>query len=275
MRRLPLAHAAALVASLIAADARAQSKEECLDAFETAQHLRASGKLIEARDRLQVCGGAQCPALVRDDCAAWESEVLTAIPTVTLAARDGAGSDLLDVTVSVDGVRLTERLDGRAVPLDPGVHTLRFESPGRVAQEQTLVVRAGEKNRAVSATLAADASGPGSMPSSPRPGEPAMTRRPIPWPVPVLAGVGVASLAAAAILYFPVVTQAHELRASCAPGCSQETVDSLTLRRDASWVLASAGGAALAGAAVVLFFRPTFVVLPSTSGAILQVAGRF
>jgi hypothetical protein len=266
MRRA-LAHLLALSIVLGATGASAQGKMECLDAFVAAQHLRADGKLIEARARLQLCGSPGCPALVRTDCIQWENDVLAAIPTVTFAARDTAGHDLVDVAVSLDGTRVTERLDAHEVQVDPGVHVVRFESAALGSVERQLVVHASEKNRVVTATLGTAV--------SPAPEPTLVASRPIPWLVPVLAGVGVVSLAAAALLYFPVVSRVNDLRATCAPGCSADEVSSLEAKRDASWVLAGLGGAALAGAGALFVLRPTVIAAPTTQGFAIQAAGRF
>jgi hypothetical protein len=57
------------------------------------------------------------------------------------------------VKVTADGALLTEQLDGRAVRLDPGVHTFRFEAPGNAPLEQPVVVGEGEHDRPIIANL--------------------------------------------------------------------------------------------------------------------------
>lgn len=266
MKRGLAASAALLVVASTAAGARAQSKQECLDAFDSAQHLRASGRLIEARHRLELCASAACPSLVRADCTQWEGEVLAALPTVSFAARDPEGRDVVDASVSIDGQK-SVRIDGREVPLDPGVHVGHFAAAGFEALEQGIVIEAGEKNRVVAVTLEPTGSpAPTRAPSDAA----SVPSRPIPWIVPVLGGVGLASLAAAALLYFPVVSQATTLRQSCAPGCSPSEVDSLVRQRDASWVLAGVGASAIAGATALFLLRPTVMVAPAPQGARLQ-----
>ena len=58
--------------------------EACLSASEKGQRARASGKLREARDHFAVCGGSGCPAIVRRDCAQWQSELESSMPTIVL-----------------------------------------------------------------------------------------------------------------------------------------------------------------------------------------------
>ena len=48
--------------------------------------------------------------------------------SVVPAAKDKKGRDIVDVKVSIDGKVVTETLDGKALPVDPGVHTFRFET---------------------------------------------------------------------------------------------------------------------------------------------------
>ena len=130
--------------SLISATAFADVPT-CLQAAERAQPLRRAGQLRAAREALIVCSALSCPRAVRADCTQWLSEVEIAQPSVVIQARDGSGADIVDVTVSVDGVVRQNALDGLSVPVDPGTRVFRFEAPGRVASEQTLAIRVGEK----------------------------------------------------------------------------------------------------------------------------------
>ena len=117
----------AVASVLVARGALADEKAACLDASSKGQTLRDQHKLVEARQQLRVCAAGGCPSVVQTDCAAWLADVEKAIPTVVLAAKNGAGADLFDVKVSVDGQPLASRLDGQALPLDPGPHAFRFE----------------------------------------------------------------------------------------------------------------------------------------------------
>ena len=127
---------------------------ECLDASEKAQQLRSDRKLVEARTELAHCVREACPRLVRRDCLQLMDEVKASLASVVLAVRDASGIDVPDVRVALDG-KPAERLDGKAILLDPGPHKLRVEPGGSVAVEQDLVVREGEKNRLVTIELPA------------------------------------------------------------------------------------------------------------------------
>jgi hypothetical protein len=76
-----------------------------------------------------------------------------------LIAKNAAGSDLVDVKVTVDGAPLATKLDGLAVDVDPGAHTFAFEAPdGRV--EQKVVITEGGKAQRVSVAFGAPGTAP-------------------------------------------------------------------------------------------------------------------
>jgi hypothetical protein len=129
------------------AEARAASKQECAAAYEKTQSLREIGQLREARIQAASCSASSCSVYVTRDCLQWLTEIDAILPTVVFRAQDGAGANALAVRVMVDGQPVTERLDGEAVPLDPGEHVVRFEMAGAEAVEQKVTIQQGEKNR--------------------------------------------------------------------------------------------------------------------------------
>ena len=133
-----LASSAALADGTPAAPA--DTKAACLDAATKGQRFRDTHKLVEAREQLRVCAAAQCPGVVQTDCANWLAEVDKALPSVVLAAKNGAGGDLVDVRVSVDGQPLVAKLDGQAVPMNAGLHTFHFEGTAGVVDQQVVVL---------------------------------------------------------------------------------------------------------------------------------------
>ncbi|MBX3217578.1 MAG: hypothetical protein KF850_36440 [Labilithrix sp.] len=241
-----------LVAALLGVTprvARANEKQVCVTASEQAQQLRNAGKLSEAREQLAVCGRNECPKLVQHDCAEWMREVLAILPSVVPGAKDAKGRDLVDVRVSIDGKVVTEALDGKAIGVDPGVHTFRFETEGAEAVEEKVVVRQGEKNRIVAVTFAppAESREPwgGARPKDEGAGAP-------PIAAYVTGGAGVLALGAALFVGLGASADARDLRGTCAPNCAQGDVDDIESRYVIAGVVAGLGGAALA-AAVVLF----------------------
>jgi len=150
--------AALLFAAVLLADSFATADEptkaQCVDANSSAQDLRLSGKLREAKVKLAVCVAASCPAPVRRDCAQRLEEVDAALPSVVFEARDKAGNDVGDARVWLDGQLLAPKLDGSAIAVNPGEHRFTFEtSAGK--EEKTVLLREGEKERHVSVVLGA------------------------------------------------------------------------------------------------------------------------
>ncbi len=191
----------ALFASAIilafAGPALAADKQACVDAHSDAQRLRKAGKLIDAQRVLATCSSSECPGAVAQDCTTWRDEVEGAIPSIVLAARDDAGRDVVDVRVSIDGVVVATHLDGRALPIDPGEHTIRCEADGRVV-EIPITAHASEKARSIRVELPAAAKvnaptpPPEQHPTTPAPDSP--SRHPLPVAFWLLGGIGVASL---------------------------------------------------------------------------------
>jgi hypothetical protein len=133
-----------------AAQAGAQpSANACFDAAVAGQKLRNAGKLLAANEQFVACARPSCPDLVVQECGRWLTELEAAIPTVVFAARDPSGRDLADVHVVVDSGAPRSASDGQPYPLDPGPHELHFVREGQHEIVQPIVVRAGEKNRAV------------------------------------------------------------------------------------------------------------------------------
>jgi hypothetical protein len=133
---------------LVSPPARAEStKVQCIQANTNAQSLRREGKLAEAREQLRACSEAKCPSLVSADCIKRLDELENAQPTVIFDVFDASGHELNEVSVSVDGQRLLERLDGKALPVDLGEHVVTFSAEGRPSVTQKLTFREGEKSR--------------------------------------------------------------------------------------------------------------------------------
>ena len=146
-----LRHVLALtLASALAAfsrDARAEDAEPCVKAAEEAQSQRDAGHLTVALDNFVRCSQDACPLVVRRDCLTWTTQVEQLLPSVLVHAVDARGADVVGVRLLIDGKAVRERLDGRAVPLDPGQHHVRFEVRGAAPVEQDLLVSEGQKHR--------------------------------------------------------------------------------------------------------------------------------
>ncbi|HEY6556823.1 MAG TPA: carboxypeptidase-like regulatory domain-containing protein [Polyangiaceae bacterium] len=134
---------------LFTAPARADTAKACVDRHYQAQVAERNGLLLRAQKLWSACARAECPPVVRDDCAALNAAVLAAIPTVTPAAVDASGTDLPEASVRIDHRPERWALVGRALPLDPGRHSLTFDAPGYRSQRIALAVREGEKLRPI------------------------------------------------------------------------------------------------------------------------------
>jgi len=130
------------------------SKEVCIESHSKGQDAREQGKLSLARKLFLTCAQASCPALVQGDCARFADDLGRTQPSITFVARDGNGADLPDTTVYVDEMLITTRIEGTSHEIDPGKHSIKFVHAGK-EQVVTVVVGAGEKGRAVSATFGA------------------------------------------------------------------------------------------------------------------------
>ena len=144
---------AVVLASTLASLHASADVQACLGASEKGQRARTAGKLREAREQFLVCGNEGCPAMVRRDCAQWQGEVISMLPSVVFGAKDKTGRDLFDVTVSMDGEVLLKKLDGKSVAVDPGPHTFKFEIAGSAPLVEKALVKEGEKTRVITVSF--------------------------------------------------------------------------------------------------------------------------
>lgn len=239
------AGAGVFYAAPAAADDAHPDKATCVAKLDEAQSLSSEKRLKDARSSLVVCSSEACPDVVREDCARTLVELESSMPTAVFAATlDGADVD--DVKISIDGEPVSERLDGKAVAIDPGAHTARFLRAGRAAVEVRFLAREGEKNRLVSAVL-----------GTPR--APAPEKAPLhlegqkrSWTLPlVLAGTGALAIGGGIGLRLSADAKADDLRSSCAPTCDAAARDQLSDRIVMSNVSLAIGIGALAAATIV------------------------
>ena len=138
-----------LLAPLGSRAAAQASAERCVAAHAQAQVEQRRGALLAAREQLLICGQKGCPKPIATDCGGWLAEAEESVPSVVFAVVDDLGHDLVDVQVTANGVLMTSKADGRALPLDPGLYQLRFQAEGYLPGQQSITVRQSEKNRIV------------------------------------------------------------------------------------------------------------------------------
>jgi hypothetical protein len=285
--------------------ARGYDKQACVRASDDGQTLRLDGKLRAAREQFLVCADASCPVIVRSACTQWLGEVDMSLPTIVPAARDPDGNDLPNVHLLLDGQPLADHLDGRALPVDPGTHTLRFVSPDGALFEQSVVIREGEKGRAITVSFPRRAPvqpppGPSRQASSPpgaggpagsasaTVGSPGSSRAAggggPPTAAYVFAGIGAAALASLAYFGVKFAVDLDHLRSTCGASCTSGQTDPVHLEEhlaDASLAVGLVAGAVAAW--LFLSSRPDagasrgvgVSVLPVPGGVVAGVARGF
>jgi hypothetical protein len=139
---------ALLLALTVAPRAMAEpSVSDCLTASEGSLKLQREHHLREARSELLTCAAPSCPAEIRQECARKVDVVSAAIPTVVFVVTGERGQELSAVRVTMDGAVVAERLEGTALPVDPGSHLFTFEAAGQPTVTQTLIMHEGEHDR--------------------------------------------------------------------------------------------------------------------------------
>ena len=128
---------------------------ECRVALNKAHKLEANGHLREARDALVGCGKAVCGRAIQHACSVRYTRIEAEIPSIVPLATDERGMPVVDVEVSVDGQRLTSRLDGVALWVDPGLHEIAFTREGGEPVIQQVMIAQGQRNRTISVSLPA------------------------------------------------------------------------------------------------------------------------
>jgi hypothetical protein len=283
---LPMVAAAVLASPLARADI---TKAQCIAANTDGQTARRDGNFTSAREKLRACSDVKCPALVRTDCTKRLDELQSVQPSIVFDAKDGTGTDVVAVKVTMDGLPFAEKLDGTSLELDPGEHVFVFEASGQPPVTQRIVVREGEKGRHEHVVV-----GPAAPPPAPvAPPPPAPTGLGTNRTVGLaLAGAGVAGLAVGTVFGLLAGSSWNASQSECAspsncPNRSQAVTDHDTTvtRATISTVGFIAGGALLAGGAVLFFtgggfsFQPSTGVLVAPSvaphAASLDVVGRF
>lgn len=233
----------AMLLATLATSARADEKDACATAAESAQLLQRQGSLLRAREQALVCARLVCPPIVKQDCDALYASLELTIPSVVIAVHDEAGKDLPFASVTIDGAEVPVT-SGQAVRLDPGTHLLHARADKYGAVDQRIVLREGERARPVVITLASTDKPPAPpVPAAPRPVEaapPARSTHPLVW---VFGTLSLVSAAGFAIFEVQAINDSKHFKRTCAPRCSDDDVDTV---RTESTLGAISGIAALA-----------------------------
>jgi hypothetical protein len=231
------------------AHAGSEDMKACAAAAEKGQRLRNDGKLKEAREQLVICARNVCPGVIRKDCEPLLNELDSRVPTVVIAAKDAAGNDVIDVRVTIDGTVVASKLDGKAITIDPGAHTIRYEHDGSVAIDANVLVHDGEKDHVLNVVfepIAAKKEDGTPVPvekEKEKPQQPEKSGPPIGGFV--LGGVGVVAVGSFVFFDLSAKSSADDLRTTCAPRCAQSDVDSINTKIIVADVSLGAGVVAL------------------------------
>lgn len=246
---------------------------ECLDTHTRAQEMRLSGRLLESREEMNRCALEICPDQISADCLSWLDELRQQIPTVVFEVT-ADGVTRADVRVSVDGKLVMDRLNGRAVELDPGPHTLRFELSPFAPIEREVLVKEGDKLQIISVRFSSTRE-PAPAPAPPRPVPPPVPVAPLPTPldpppvptvrpIPVATymflGAGAAAAASGVAWGLASKSLRDEMDGRCVPDCSADNINALRQRAmltDLSWGLSALS---FASAAVLYLTRPEYAI---------------
>ncbi len=251
--RKVLCGASVAVVLLAAAPASADERAECAGAADQAQQFRDEGKYRRAREQMYACARDVCPAPIKRDCLQWLGDLENLAPSVVFSAKR-ENKDLTDVRVSMDGVKVADRLDGKPVAVDLGEHTFKFESDGEVKEEKA-VIAAGQKLRNISVTFgaaAAEGAGAATSATTPAAGEP---RSASAAPALVVGGIGVVALGAFALFGIQGKNDVDDLQ-RCKPNCREEDVDSARTKLIIADISLGVGIVALGVATYMFLTRP-------------------
>jgi hypothetical protein len=283
----------------------------CTAAYHRAQSLEQASQLREAEKVWLSCARPTCGAFLAHECTFRHAQVEGDIPSLVPTLSDAQGTPITDAQVSIDGVLLTHRMEGRAFPVDPGIHALTFRNGQGLLAEEKVVVSQGQRNRLIAVKLPGPPEDPATGDREPgrapaaldlRPtamvepdvsaaaadkslGEsPPVTRRSgarvAPW---LLGGLGVAGLAGFGVLTY-WGRQDNDRLATCSPRCPPASVEHIRRLYLGANVALGVGLAALVGATwiglsggdeVTHDGRYVFDVQPGADGVRASWRGRF
>lgn len=272
----------------------------CAQAYKSYKHAvenQKSGHLRDAVDSYRECEETTCGNLSQT-CATKATQLCSVMPSVVPLVTDETGAPKVDVEVKMDQATLTAHLDGKGIPVDPGVHEFTFSDQGKVFATQKVMIVEGQRNRAISVSLRGDKVADNTVSSNdpaPATNEPATERPPVaksssesesaakaadkldvgdvevrrkrigPSPFAwVAGGVAVAGVASGALLTI-WGNRDNDKLSQCSPACPSSSIAHIKSLYVASDVAYGAGALA-AGVAVWLFATPRYTQEKVTSG---------
>ncbi len=204
--------------------AAAPDRKACIAAADDGQKLRDEAKLASAREKFITCADKACPGAVSKQCATWVEEVDREMPTLSFRAKDETGREILDAQVLVDDKPFAGAIQSKAAPIDPGSHKVRVIRKDGKSLEDTILVRASEKDRIVELAfpVARVETPPPVVPVAPPP-KPAAPSAGFHVPWYAWIGVGVGAAGGVGTVAFALSAKSDEdgYRSTCAPACNE------------------------------------------------------
>lgn len=273
---------------------------ECNDALVEGQRLEQASKLLAARERFLACSVESCGKNLPKDCRERYEALLPRIPTVVLEAGRG-DEQLVEVQVSIDGVVVVSRLDGRALEVDPGEHTFVFTAKGESVSEKRLVLESkkGQSVKAAFPVAKVEAKPPvvavptaipePTKPVAPAPPPPATSSAPTAeappkviddgasgargstqrWVGLVTGGVGLATMGVGGLVGLSARSKASSAdcaNGACATPADAELRHSAVSQAGTATLLVGIGAALVAGGVVVWLTAPSDTAKGATRG---------
>lgn len=235
---------------------------QCVRAANEGQTLRDEGKLLRAREELAQCAAPQCPKVVSAECRRWLEELGARIPKVVVVLQDSFGADITPNRVLIDGEPSIDAASGRAVSLDPGLHSFRSESDSGSA-ERKLVVRERESGQKVVLVLPPKAA-PKSTPIVAVPTAPIEFSRPVPVLSWVAASVAVVAAGVGTGFAVDAASRFGDLTSRC-PDCAESEVADLRTRSSVADVAFAVAIVTASVAVIAYLARPTLSRRPQVA----------
>jgi hypothetical protein len=289
MKRTVLGLAVFAVATVLQPGAGhgAPKGQSCALAYKSAVKAQQASRLQEAQKWFAACSKPTCGTLIQRECLLSYDQTVADIPTIIPVVTNVTGEPVLDVKVTMDGVLLTSKIDGRALPVDPGLHEFTFTTAAGSATQKVVILQ-GQRNRPIAMSQA--------LPSQPqKTGKPHVAMAPVAAPnAPVLdvtaaepppfqqqpyrdsfapdesssvttrpsnrplgtyiaTGIGLLGVGSYALLTY-WGRKDNDMLAQCKPDCMQSSVDHVRKVYLAANISLGVGVAAL-GTATWLYFR--------------------
>lgn len=267
----------------------APDRKACIAAADDGQKLRDEAKLASAREKFITCADKACPGAVSKQCATWVEEVDREMPTLSFRVKDETGRELLDAQVMVDDKPFEGAIQSKAAAIDPGSHKVRVVRKDGKSLDDTILVRASEKDRIVELAFTRVDTPVPVVPVAPPP-KPVVASGGFRVPWYAWIGVGAGVVGGAGTVAFALSAKSDEdgYRSTCAPACNEGDKSGVQTKlvlanvsmgvgiaglgfAVVSTVLANLGGKEKAQAALPA--APTVALTPS--GGLLGLRGGF